>query len=338
MVLKVLVFLRQNMKHQENYHRNHTLDVLRGFIILGMVFFTVIYQIANDLPDVLTHNVAGQAHIGDFVLSLFIFASGISAAYFIEKRKNKSKLQFALDMLERAALLIGISFLLSPVSSGHPFGMDEISLAAIMFIFSVAFFAIDSRLYALFSIILIIFYAFIVQNFGVAFFDKSNLGGYQGALFYLPVMLAGLAIGKQLVKGNIGIVLRVAYAAFIIYAITLFFFPIDKLRVSPPFMFASVILGILLYILFDFLMQRYHVSFSFFNYLGKRPLRYWVLMWIFFMFPLALYYSIKGAYTLRIFEWQTAFLISIAILLALAILSFLLDMALLFFRTKSKGR
>ena len=130
-----------------NEHRNHTLDVLRGFAILGMVFFTVILQLGKDLPDFLTHNVRGQAHIGDFVFPLFLFASGMSVAYFINKRKSKTKTEFLLDVIERAGKLIGISFLLSIFSTGSILGVDEIMISAIMFVFAVAFFPLNNSYY-----------------------------------------------------------------------------------------------------------------------------------------------------------------------------------------------
>ncbi len=314
--------------------RNRTLDVTRGFAIIGMVFFTIIYQITQGLPDVLTHNVAGQMHLGDFVLPLFIFASGISAAYFIERRKEKKPIPFLLDVAERAALLIGVSFFLSPISSNVPFGMDEIMLAAIMFIFSVAFFPLPNWFYAIFSILLAGIYAFVVVQFGVSFFDAANLGGYPGAPFYLPVALAGLAIGKGLIKGNKHAAVHAAYVAFLLYVATLFFFPVDKLRVSPPFMYMSIVLGATLYVLFDFFMRRFNLQFDFLAYVGKNPLRYWVLMWVCFLIPLAFYYAAHGRYSLRLFDWPTASIISLTLLFLFAFLSSLLDKALIAFRNK----
>ena len=54
-----------------------------------MVFFTVTLRLSSDLPDPLRHNVWGSLHLGDFVLPMFLFASGLSLAYFLQKREKE---------------------------------------------------------------------------------------------------------------------------------------------------------------------------------------------------------------------------------------------------------
>ena len=57
------------------------MDAFRGLAIVGMVFFTLTLKLSRNLPDILKHNVSGSLHLGDFVLPMFIFGSGISLAY-----------------------------------------------------------------------------------------------------------------------------------------------------------------------------------------------------------------------------------------------------------------
>ena len=305
------------------YERNKTLDLLRGFAIIGMVFFSIIVRLADNLPDLLEHNVAGEVHTGDFVLSLFIFASGISTAYFINKRKDKKKSEFLLDIIERLGKLIGISILLSPFSSGAAFGMDEVMLIAIMFGFSIIFFPLANQYYVIVSILLLVFYSFLVSQFGFSIFDNAYLGGYKAAIFYLPIALGGLAIGK-----NGGIVKSVLFASAILFILSLFFFPIDKLRATPSFMFASVVIGTATYALLNSFNKK--ISLQSIEYLGQKSLRYWILMFVLFIIPFS-YYSLATEVTIT---WTNAVIVSVTLLFVLFGVSKGIDNFIIFFLTK----
>ena len=69
--------------------RNRAIDAHRGLAILGMVFFSLTIRLSADLPGPLKHNVRNSLHIGDLVLPMFLFASGLSLAYFLEKHASQ---------------------------------------------------------------------------------------------------------------------------------------------------------------------------------------------------------------------------------------------------------
>ncbi|MCK4718720.1 MAG: DUF1624 domain-containing protein, partial [Thermoplasmata archaeon] len=70
--------------------RDRSIDVFRGIAIVSMVFFTVTLKLSSDIPDILRHNSSGYFHIGDLVLPMFLFASGLSLAYYIDKRDKST--------------------------------------------------------------------------------------------------------------------------------------------------------------------------------------------------------------------------------------------------------
>jgi predicted acyltransferase len=63
-----------------DYSRDRQLDMLRGIAVMGMFFYSVVGTLSRNLPPTLEHNVIGKLRLGDFVLSLFLFSSGISLA------------------------------------------------------------------------------------------------------------------------------------------------------------------------------------------------------------------------------------------------------------------
>ncbi|MDO8554128.1 MAG: heparan-alpha-glucosaminide N-acetyltransferase domain-containing protein [Candidatus Micrarchaeota archaeon] len=300
--------------------RNRTLDQLKGFAILGMVFFSILLRITKELPDFLTHNVAGAVHMGDFVLSIFVFASGISTAFFMSKRIKNSTL--VLDIIERFAMLAGISIMLSLFSSGAFFGMDEVMLIALMFILSSLFFYFSSYLNVIVSVLLTFVYYILVSKFGVAIFDSAYIGGYNGALFYLPLSLAGLVIGKGLVKNDKSSFKEVFVSSLAIFLITLLIFSIDKMRVSPSFIQLSAVFGVLCYAAFDRVKRVSKLS-SILEYLGRNSLRYWILMFTLFLIPVSLY-EIQ-MFSIKIFDWSTAILVSFLLLVLFVLISFAID-------------
>lgn len=302
--------------------RNETLDILRGLSIVGMVFLTFIPRLSESLPDLLKHDIRGQVHLGDFVLPMFLFSSGMSAAYFLKRRKGKKRTGVLLDVIERAGRLTGISMLLIPFSTGALFEIDALTLNVTLFIFAVAFFPVSDKFYILFSLVLFAFYYYIISIFGPAVFDLSQLGGYHGAIFYLPVTLAGLAIGKK--EGNRHYTVSVLCISAALLVLSSFIFPIDKLRVSPSFMLASITVSSLAYVLMHALKNRLGAFLPVISYLGQKAIRYWILMFLLFIVP-ATYYLAASHERLDVLGWKAAALASVLFLILLILASLAID-------------
>src|SRR5512143_3645043 len=110
--------------------RIEAIDRFRGLAIVLMVFFSLTLALSDSLPEAIRHNVPGSLHLGDFVLPMFLFASGMSLFFFVQK-KGKGK-HFVLDLMERFGLLAMIWLFLAPFSGGGFLEMDELMLSLLL--------------------------------------------------------------------------------------------------------------------------------------------------------------------------------------------------------------
>ena len=264
--------------------RIRSIDVFRGISIMLMVLFTLMIKLIPD-SGFFDHNTQGEVHPGDFVLSLFLFVSGMSLVFFVKKRE-KRKPEFYLDVIERFGKLFGIGMLLSLFSAGAFLGMDEVSLSAILFILTTATIGFSRFFYFVISLLLAVLYFALMKNGFVSVFDGAYLGGYLGAIFYLPVIFAGAYLGKGISEGRMEKAIKELLIVSIITATLFFFiFPIDKMRVSPSFIALSVVVGTVFFAGVHSLVERRKRPVPIIESLGRKPMKYWVLMFAFFIIP-----------------------------------------------------
>lgn len=304
--------------------RLFAIDVFRGLAIVLMVFFTIMARLSSDLPFLLEHNVPGELRLGDMVLSFFLFASGMSLFFFVKKRKRQMTL--VLDSVERIGKILGVGFLFSVFSAGYLFGLDEMVLNAALFPFVLLLAFYSSVWYLVISLVIFLGYL-AIQSFGsIAIFDQAYLGGYPGVIFYLPIMLAGLALSKILTdqgKIDYGKLQRMLLIVSLLFILFVFLTPIDKLGVTPSFMLISILASVALYLGIDRISTANWLKPL--EYLGKRPLRYWAFMFIFFIIPHT-YCVVSGTCPpIFSFSWYIALLISAVFLVLFAILSYMFD-------------
>jgi predicted acyltransferase len=265
--------------------RIHSIDTFRGIAIILMVFFTLMIKLSPE-AGFFDHNNYSEVHVGDFVLPLFLFASGMSLVFYVKKREGKPKTEYWMDNIERFGKLFGIGMLLSIFSAGMMFGMDEVSLSAILFLLTILLMRFSNIFFLIISLVLAIVYFALFHLGYVNIFEHAYLGGYPAALFYFPVMLAGAALGKGIMNGKLketAISLLIICAALSLVFIILF--PIDKMRVSPSFMSISILISTILFISVHKFFQRFKSRIPALEFLGQKPIKYWVLMFIFFLVP-----------------------------------------------------
>lgn len=299
--------------------RVRSIDLFRGLAIALMVFFTVTYWMSAWIPDFLKHNEPGSLHIGDFVLPMFLFASGMSLVFFKEKRGRRK--DYWLDIIERFGKLVLISVILSVFSSGVPLGMDEVMLSALLFIVTVVLMELPEAVMIVVSVALPIVYIILMSMRSLPDFSLAYLGGYPVVPFYLPVMLAGVMIGRRIEPERddrgIALILSAAIAAFIVLALMV---PPYKMEASPSFMALSIAVSIILFEAVKGIRDER------LEYIGKRPIRYWVTMFVLVLIPLALVAFTKNlALPLQIFSAWEAVLAAIVCIPLLYLVSKALD-------------
>lgn len=288
--------------------RVRSIDAFRGISIMLMVFFTLMARLSL-LPDALQHNVPGAIHIGDFVLPMFLFASGMSLVFFRKKRQDIGRKEYALDVVERFGALLLVSFLISPFITGQLFAMDEVMLNAVLFVPCVLMLALpDIALAAVMAAIAMLYIALAALH-ALPDFSAAYLGGYQAALFYLPVMLGGVLAGRRIALGKGCTMLIAAFA--IATAALLIAAPPWKMSASPSFMSFSILLSLLFFYIIDECIKRTGAPEGFVEYVGKKPIRYWVLMFVFAVVPVELY-SLQAGVGLPLgIDWRVAALLSL---------------------------
>lgn len=271
--------------------RVRSIDIFRGIAIVLMVFFGI-YAMLSSAPNILQHNRPGSIHFGDFVLPMFLFASGMSLVFFAKKRENETRLNYALDCANRLTKLILVSMLIT-LLTGRFLSMDEVMLNALLFIPSLLLLALPETAIAAISLLIFAIYFILSASGMLPDFYAAYLGGYPAALFYLPVMLAGTAAGKRILQGKSTNSLLFASAILSIALLPLS--PPYKTDVSPSFMALSVLLSLLFFIAIESFLSRSRSPFpSFFEYLGRNPIRYWVLMFLLIILPANFYAFASG--------------------------------------------
>jgi len=306
--------------------RNRSIDAFRGITIIGMVFFSLTLKLSKNLPEPLRHNARGMLHLGDLILPMFIFASGLSIAYFIEKIDKLKGEEYYSKIIGRFALLIMVGIGLSYFSANGFLLMDEVMLIAILFIICFLIYKVNW----LISIILVFVINssyLVLLNYGwEEMFFNYYLGGYPATIYYLPIMLIGSLIGKGILsdtlwcKDNV-IIFSIVMLFFII---TIFLYPIDKLAVTPSFMMFSIIFSIMLFTIVDIAMKKVK-NLAPLEYLGRKPLRYWLMMYLFFMIPIILYskyYEVSLPFDI---DWLFGIFLAFGFIAFLAVFSILID-------------
>jgi len=306
--------------------RNQSIDAFRGLTIIGMVFFTLTLRLSSNLPEILRHNVWASVQLGDFILPMFLFASGLSLAYFIQKREREKQNTYLLDVVKRFGKLALVGISLSIFSAYGFLEMDEVMLSAILFIACVALSKLDWK-----TILVIIFfinlsYLVLIQLDQVVIFIGHYLGGYPAALYYLPIMLIGLTIGKGIISDELWckrnkITIIIIFAFFLIFSV---FIPINKLTASPSFVMLSILFSFLIFFIIEKIVGSLG-SLGELEYIGKKPLRYWLMMYLFFLIPLEFYIEYSGQFFPLHIYWLIGIVISLGLIMVLWGISHMID-------------
>ncbi|MEA3459021.1 MAG: hypothetical protein U9R21_10145 [Candidatus Thermoplasmatota archaeon] len=304
--------------------RHRSIDAFRGLAILGMVFFTVTLRLSSDLPDSLRHNVWGFVHLGDFVLPMFLFASGLSLAYFLREREKEERKVFLIDVIKRFAKLAFVGVSLSFFSAYGFLEMDEVMLCALLFIACVALSRFDWKVVLGIIFFINLSYIFLMQLNQVDIFIGHYLGGYPATLYYLPVMLTGLTIGKGIISEKLWCEKNKIFVVmiFIFFILFLIFIPINKMTASPPFIMLSILFSLMVFAVIEVVLCNMGATSKLEN-MGRKPLRYWVTMYIVFIIPLWLYVEFsRQTLPLQIY-WPIGVVISLGLMLFLWAISYI---------------
>lgn len=268
--------------------RDRSIDAFRGISIILMVFFTATLKLSDELPDLIKHNSRGSFHFGDVVLPMFLFASGLSLVYFLEKYGGDRREGIDRKIVgERFLKLALVGILLSHWSTRGFLEMDEVMLSAILFLGCVLFSKMDWKIVMGLILGINLSYGLLIHLDWDGVFREYYLGGYYAVPFYFTVMLSGFMVGRNTVKE--GFLEKGNQALFILFLgyflISLAISPVDKLEATPSFMMLSVLISLILFCAIREIVQIIP-DLGELEYLGRKPIRYWIMMYVGFMIPL----------------------------------------------------
>ncbi len=302
--------------------RDRSIDIFRGLAIVLMVFFTATLKLSADLPDVLRHNARGSFHAGDVVLPLFLFASGLSLAYYLDVRRRDPKGTTLRDVAGRFGKLALVGVSLSYFSAYGFLEMDEVMLCALLFLACAGLSRAGWKAALGVTFLINTSYIGIVWLGHEDIFTGHYLGGYPAALYYLPVMLIGLTVGKGMMAQGLwcrrtGIIMGSVAAFFIV---SWAFVPVDKLAATPSFMMLSVLLSFAIFASLEGALRGAGAGSGAkltgqLEYLGRKPLRYWLMMFIFFVIPAKLYIRETGGSFPMDIHWPAGVALSLGLML-----------------------
>ncbi len=255
--------------------------MLRGIAVMGMFFYSVVGTLSRNLPPLLEHNVMGRLRLGDFVLSLFLFSSGMSLAILRSRYDTAWRASLWKNIAKRLALMLFASAFITPFSTGTFGGMDEVMLNATLTIPAVLLAGLGGapNIVAIISIALL--YHTLPRLGVIEMPPVEYLGGYKSSIFFLPVLVAGTLVCHSWRERA----LRHTYiCALVTVGTWVLFGAPDKLLLTPSFMALSCLVSVLTL----YTLGRFSITNTWMEYCGRHSLRMWCLMFV-LIAPVRLY-------------------------------------------------
>lgn len=240
---------------------------------MGMFFYSVVGTLSRDLPPLLEHNIPGKLRLGDFVLSLFLFSSGMSLAILRRRYDTLWRLTLWTSTIKRLSLMLFASAFITPFSTGRFGGMDEVMLNAILTVPTLLL-ASAGTLTNTAVIIFIALIYYVLPLLGMTTFPSVQyLGGYKGAIFFLPVLAAGTLVSHSWRERALRH--TCVWALMTAGMWTLLGTP-DKMLLTPSFMALSCCVSTLTL----YALGRFSICNTWMEYCGRHSLRMWCLMFV----------------------------------------------------------
>lgn len=265
--------------------RDAQLDVLRELAVVGMFFFSFVATLSDQLPVLLRHNVLGKLLPGDFVLSLFLFCSGLSLAML---RSRIISLEI-WSMLRKLSVRIGqmllASVFITPFSVGAVLGMDEMMLNLVLTLPALVVFACKRVWIWGCALGILILQAVLGVSGVLVPSPEVYLGGYPLAIFWLPIVLGGGLAWAHTARE----VWTQALLWCGLLGLAVFFvgWP-DKMGIPSTFGLMSIVISLVLL----GILRHFSLRCRWLEYIGGKPLRMWILMFV-LLGPIRLYAEVE---------------------------------------------
>jgi len=247
--------------------------MLRGIAVMGMFFYSVVGTFSGNLPALLEHNITGKLLPGDFVLSLFLFSSGMSLSILRSRFDSLWRIPLWKSIAKRLGMMLLASAFITPFSTGTFGGMDEVMLNATLTIPTLLTATGGAvTVFGLFACLSLLYYT--LPALGVtAIPPETYLGGYQGAVFFLPVLAGGALVSPSWRKSSLRHASIWGVVSVVLWVLT---GTPDKLSLTPSFMALSCFVSALTLVV----LGRFSITNNWMEHCGRHSLRMWSLMFV----------------------------------------------------------
>ena len=111
---------------------------------------------------------------------------------------------------------------------------------------------------------------------------------------------------------------------FIFFLFFMIFTPLNKMTASPSFITLSILFSFIMFALIEWIISNIH-SLKKLEFIGRKPLRYWLLMYIVFLIPLWFYIEFSKQSSPLNIDWYLGIAISLMLMFFLLVISNLID-------------
>ena len=263
-----------------------SLDMVRGFAVLAMLFVNILTFLSADLPLILQHNLEMMMP-GDLVAPLFQFILGISLVISVDRRKARDEKVWK-HVLKRAVSLIVLGFILTSSLMGFQeirWGVLQslgvgLLLGYLFLPLPVVFRATAAGLVLLSYSLLFVF----VPGFS-DFIMEGTHGGPVGAISYGMVTVFGTIAGEWLYrkKERLRQGVLVGFGLILLSLIISIVISFNRQTVSASYMLFSAGLSFLLISMFYCIGEWKKKDVKPLSLMGRNALSLWIALYVFYL-------------------------------------------------------
>ena len=291
--------------------RLESIDEFRGFAILLMVIINFLAR-AENIPSWLKHTPDIGFTVADIVAPMFIFAIGLTYGLSFRRRVERDGQEKTYNhFFTRYMAIAGIGFFLTAVGNISNIYQEQSNWGLLQAIgtsglITLIFIKFSTRVRLFAGLILLIFYQFMLDTFWLESVLASSHGGVQasiswGAMLILATVLADIYHTKKTDRKSFFIS---SIILLLVGLLMIYFVPISKNRVSFSYVLISLSLSAIIFELFDFAVEKYHIVITILSAWGKNPLLLYILhifvLGIFVVPPYQWWYKYAPLYLLII--------------------------------------
>ena len=270
------------LSKEENIYPSERLlsvDRIRGAAVIIMVIGNYIAGV-DIIPTFLKHAKDIGFTVADIVAPFFLLAIGLTYKMSYERRLLRDGgLKTTMHFVTRYCTLIGIGaiFTAGSVSAANiPSNWGVLQAIGVAGLITLVFIRFNAAARTAAALVILILYQISLNRFWLDAVLSSDHGGFYGALSWTALLLLSTVAAELFFKKK-AFCWIFASGLSIAGAVSAFFVPVSKNRVSLSYVLISLAICTLIFLIFDYLNSKVTVSAGFFVWWGENPVILYIL-------------------------------------------------------------